>query len=67
MSNFSGGWANCAWGPLWMCGSGLSGANVGIVGLGRIGLAVAKILKAFNVNRILYTGRKVREEGDRLV
>lgn len=31
----SGGWSS--WKPLWMCGHGLSGSTVGIVGLGRIG------------------------------
>lgn len=31
----SGGWSS--WKPLWMCGYGLSGSTVGIVGLGRIG------------------------------
>ena len=45
-----------------MCGSGLSGSTVGIVGLGRIGLAVGKCLRAFGVRRFLYTARNPREE-----
>lgn len=46
-----------------MCGSGLIGAKVGIVGLGSIGLAVAKRLLAFDVAKILYCGRNVKPEG----
>jgi len=43
-----------------MCGHGLSGATVGIVGLGRIGFAVAQRLRPFAVSRILYTGHKLK-------
>ncbi len=59
----SGGWAKCAWGPLWMCGGGLVGANVGIVGLGSIGLAVAKRLLPFDIAKIMYCGRQEKPEG----
>ncbi|MEQ2220036.1 hypothetical protein ILYODFUR_001117, partial [Ilyodon furcidens] len=31
-----GGWSS--WKPLWLCGYGLSGSTVGVIGLGRIGL-----------------------------
>lgn len=42
-SMYSGGWRKCAgWSPLWMCGASLIGATVGIVGMGSIGMAVAK-------------------------
>jgi len=41
-----------------MCGRGLADATVGIVGLGRIGFAVAQRLRPFAVSRILYTGHK---------
>lgn len=51
-----------AWAPTWMCGPGLSGSTVGIVGLGRIGAQVAKCLKGFNVAKILYTSRTVKLE-----
>ena len=42
----------------WMCGHGLAGSTVGIVGLGRIGFAVAQRLRPFAVSRMLYTGHK---------
>lgn len=34
----NGGWST--WKPLWLCGYGLSGSTVGVIGLGRIGMAV---------------------------
>ena len=52
----SGEWST--WRPLWMCGRGLTNATVGIVGLGRIGFAVAQRLRPFAIARILYTGHK---------
>ncbi|KPP60204.1 hypothetical protein Z043_121815 [Scleropages formosus] len=33
----NGGWSS--WKPLWLCGYGLSGSTVGVIGLGRIGNA----------------------------
>ncbi|CAL9706728.1 unnamed protein product [Knipowitschia caucasica] len=51
----NGGWST--WKPLWLCGYGLSGSTVGIIGLGRIGLAIAHRLMPFGVKRLLYTGR----------
>ncbi|KAL8570969.1 hypothetical protein ACOMHN_037829 [Nucella lapillus] len=41
---------------LWLMGAEVSGCTVGIVGLGSIGLAVAKRLRAFEPARILYCG-----------
>jgi len=41
-----------------MCGHGLAGATVGIVGLGRIGYGVAQRLRPFAVSRVLYTGHR---------
>ncbi|XP_041319273.1 glyoxylate reductase/hydroxypyruvate reductase [Pyrgilauda ruficollis] len=56
----SGGWTT--WKPLWMCGYGLSDSTVGIIGLGRIGQAVARRLKPFGVSRFLYTGSGPKPE-----
>ncbi|XP_076749834.1 glyoxylate reductase/hydroxypyruvate reductase-like isoform X2 [Xylocopa sonorina] len=57
---YKGEWK--AWSPTWMCGPGLSGSTIGIVGLGRIGTQVAKCLKSFNTAKILYTSRSVKQE-----
>ncbi|XP_045203811.2 glyoxylate reductase/hydroxypyruvate reductase-like isoform X2 [Mercenaria mercenaria] len=53
---------NGVWGSTWsnslyLCGKDIKGSTVGIVGLGRIGFEVAKRLKAFGINRLLYCGR----------
>lgn len=47
-----GSWGT--WKPMWLCGQGLDGATVGIVGLGRIGFAVAQRVRPFGVDKILY-------------
>lgn len=54
----NGGWST--WKPLWLCGYGLSGSTVGIIGLGRIGMAIARRLMPFGVKRLLYTGRSAK-------
>lgn len=51
----TGGWK--AWSPFWMCGPGVKGSTVGIVGFGRIGQEVAKKLKPFNPKSIIYSNR----------
>jgi len=53
-----GSWGT--WRPFWMTGIDLYGSTVGIVGLGRIGVAVARRLLGFGCN-ILYTGRHPNE------
>lgn len=40
-----------------MCGPSLNGSIVGIVGLGRIGQMVQKMLTPFGVSKFLYHGR----------
>jgi lactate dehydrogenase-like 2-hydroxyacid dehydrogenase len=49
------------WRPEWMCGTDVHGSTVGIIGLGRIGSAVARRLAGFNC-QILYTGNKEKPE-----
>ena len=49
------------WKPQWLTGPDLHGSTVGIVGLGRIGLATARRLMGFNC-RILYTGPRPKPE-----
>lgn len=52
---YDGSWGT--WSPMWMCGPDVHSSVVGIVGLGRIGAAVARRLKAFNCT-ILYSGNR---------
>ncbi|CAF1270841.1 unnamed protein product [Rotaria magnacalcarata] len=53
---------NGEWGTscdvMWMCGKPLTNATVGIVGLGRIGLAIARRLQPFSIQRALYSGTR---------
>ncbi|XP_076086984.1 glyoxylate reductase/hydroxypyruvate reductase-like [Mytilus galloprovincialis] len=42
------------WKPMWLCGVELTNKTVGILGLGRIGYGVAKRLKPFGIERIIY-------------
>lgn len=49
------------WKPNGMCGPDVYGATVGVIGLGRIGAAVARRLRAFNC-KILYSGRAPKPE-----
>lgn len=60
----TGGWQ--AWSPFWMCGPGLKNSTVGIVGFGRIGQQIAKILKAFNPKKIIYYNRTERKEAQEI-
>ncbi|KAJ3325406.1 hypothetical protein HDV06_004265 [Boothiomyces sp. JEL0866] len=49
------------WDPIWMCGSGLKGKSVGIVGLGRIGQAIAERIVPFKPREILYSGQSAKK------
>lgn len=51
----SGEWST--WSPMWMCGKGLSNSTVGIVGLGRIGMAISRRIRPFGVEKLQYSGR----------
>jgi len=54
-----GGWKT--WGPMILLGQDVHGATLGIVGLGRIGAAVARRAKGFGM-RVLYYSRTRRTE-----
>lgn len=42
------------WKPMWLCGMELAQKTIGILGLGRIGYGVARRLKPFAVQKIIY-------------
>lgn len=48
----SGGWKT--WGPMTLLGHDIYGATLGIIGLGRIGIAVAKRAKGFGMKLLYY-------------
>ncbi len=50
------------WGPTFMLGSGLAGRTLGVVGLGRIGTAVAVLAQAFGMD-VVYSARRPRQDG----
>ena len=54
-----GNW-KVAWGPELLLGSDIYGATLGIIGMGRIGRAVARRAFGFNM-KILYTSRSIKE------
>jgi glyoxylate reductase len=54
----SGGWKH--WGPQFMLGRDVSGATLGMIGMGRIGQAVCRRAKSFGMN-LLYFARHRNE------
>ena len=58
----AGGWD--AWGPKQLVGPDVYGKKLGIVGLGRIGQAVARRALGFDM-QVLYTGRSRNEDAER--
>ncbi|KAG1048527.1 hypothetical protein G6F43_009088 [Rhizopus delemar] len=50
------------WRPEWLCGYQLTNKTLGVAGMGRIGQAITRRLKAFGIDRVLYWGRKEKAE-----
>lgn len=57
----NGSWSN--WKLTWMCGFDVHGSTVGIVGLGRIGLAVARRLKGFGC-KLIYSSPSPKPQAE---
>ncbi|CAH0382221.1 unnamed protein product [Bemisia tabaci] len=55
-----------SWTPLGLCGQGIQGSTVGIIGYGRIGHAIAVKLKVFSPQRILYASRREKLKGNKI-
>ncbi len=65
----SGKWykTGTGWHPLMMLGFEVNGKTLGIIGMGRIGRAVAERAKGFNMKILYYDSRRLpREEEERL-
>jgi glyoxylate reductase len=54
------------WGPKTLLGADLNGATLGIIGLGRIGQAVARRASGFNMRLIAYNGGRTPPEAEAL-
>nr|XP_016923445.2 glyoxylate reductase/hydroxypyruvate reductase [Drosophila suzukii] len=57
---YNGGWKS--WAPMWMCGQGLKGSRVGLLGFGRIGQEIAARIVPFKPAEITYTTRSPRPQ-----
>ena len=55
-------WAG--WAPTWMLGHRVTGKKIGIVGMGRIGMAVAQRAKAFGMDIHYHNRRRVNERDE---
>ncbi|KAA0548553.1 D-glycerate dehydrogenase [Bacillus sp. BGMRC 2118] len=53
-----------SWSPMLLTGQDVFGATIGIIGMGRIGEAVARRAKGFNMN-ILYHNRNRKEQAEK--
>jgi len=56
----AGGWVH-AWGPRMFVGTDVHGKTLGIIGLGRIGSAIARRAKGFDMNVIYYDEHRRRD------
>ena len=60
------------WGTTWdhslyLAGPEIGGSTVGIVGMGRIGLGVARRLRGFGLGRLLYCGRSPKDYASEVI
>lgn len=53
--------------PQWILGQDIQNSTVGIVGLGGIGQTIVKRLSGFDVGQFLYTGRREKSEGKKVL
>lgn len=53
------------WSPMWMLGQDVHGSTLGIVGMGRIGKAVARRARGFDMQVIYYSRTRLPEEEER--
>lgn len=60
LTDRKGEWAG--WSPTWMLGRRISGKRLGIIGMGRIGTAVAKRAKAFGLSIHYHNRHRVRPD-----
>ncbi|GAA6059189.1 hypothetical protein JCM10212_005534 [Sporobolomyces blumeae] len=56
-----GEWPNMPWDPLLLCGRGLQGRTVGVLGFGKIGQLTLKRLLGFGISRVVYSTSRVGE------
>jgi len=61
--NRAGRWPG--WSPLWMLGRDVHGATLGIIGMGRIGKAVARRARGFDMQVIYYSRTRLSMEEER--
>jgi glyoxylate/hydroxypyruvate reductase len=54
------------WKPMWICGTEIINRTLGILGFGRVGFGVARRLKPFGIQRILYHDVQQSSIGDSL-
>lgn len=54
------------WGPMLLLGQDVNGSTLGVIGLGRIGAAVARRAKGFNMRLIYYDVIRQRQYEDEL-
>ncbi|MDW9639919.1 D-glycerate dehydrogenase [Sinorhizobium meliloti] len=65
LTDRKGEWAG--WSPTWMLGRRIAGKRIGIVGMGRIGTAVARRAKAFGLSIHYHNRHRVKPETEEML